>query len=424
MRNIYPVTFALIVRRGLLNRIVSILIVRVITFAILPVLIVKLLIVCLLQSNYCIALSYMEAKLLNYLQDFKFPLTRCNRARKSLTDKTSAPTLTFGVVHKMFTKDISLSAPCLKYPELYQMLQEYGRELNPNFRFGLITLNKNFKCKPHFDRKNKGVTMIKSLGDYTDGLLCVKGIDGTVKKVDLRHEPYYFYGAETEHWVDDFQGTRYTIVYYTGQHNPPHIRPDTTDAKAFKEMDKGAYTKHFKQERGEVWCDIGANVGAFTYRNQLEGIETHSFEPEPENYECLLKNSTTPEHCHRFAVTATGDGPVKMYLSKSQWNHTICRKVRGREAIDVPCISFKKATKDCNCIKMDIEGGEFDILDNCDLSGFKKIVIAYHINHDHSRANLERRLDKLKSSYTVKTSKYPDKEYLDFFPNEIMIYCY
>lgn len=365
----------------------------------------------------------MEAKLLDYLQDFKFPNTRCSRARQSLTDKSSAPTLTFGVVHKMFTKEIGLSSPCIEYPELYEMLKEYGRELNPNFRFGLITLNKNFKCKPHLDKKNRGVTMIKSFGNYTGGNLCVENSDGTTTSVDLRSEPYYFYGYKTKHWVEDFEGLRYTAVFYTGQYDLPVIRPDTTDQKAFREMEKGAYTKYFRQERGEVWCDIGANVGAFTYRNQLEGIETHSYEPEPENYGQLLLNSITPHLCHQVAVTSDGKGGADLYLSKSEWNHTICRAVRGRSSIKVPTLSFRDATSGCDCVKMDIEGGEFDILDNCSLSGFKKIVIAYHVNHDHSRANLERRLAKLRQDYTVITSKYPDKDYLNFFPNEIMIYC-
>jgi FkbM family methyltransferase len=366
----------------------------------------------------------MEHKLLSYLRKFDFPSVSCSRARKSLSDNTSIPSLTFGTVHKMFTKDIGPSAPCIKYPELYKMLQDYGHDLNPNYRFGLITLNKSFKCKPHYDKKNKGITMIKSLGDYQGGYLCVEN-NGKVTKIDLRHEPYYFYGSETKHWVEDFIGERYTIVFYTGQYNPPYIRPDTTDAKAFSEMDKGAYTKYFTQQRGEVWCDIGANVGAFTYRNQLNGIETHSYEPEPENYISLLMNSTTPTLCHNSAVVAHSNGPVKLYKSKSEWNHTVCRAVRGRDCIDVPTISFSDATKGCDCVKMDIEGGEFDILDNSDLSGFKKMVIAYHINHDHSRSNLEARLQRIRNfGYYVKTTKYPDVERLDFFPNEIMIYCW
>jgi FkbM family methyltransferase len=364
----------------------------------------------------------MEKKLQEYLRTFKFPMTRCSRARESLTDKSSAPTITFGVVHKMFTKDISLSAPCVKYPKLYQLLLDYGKELNPNFRFGLITLNKNFKCNPHHDKKNQGITMIKAFGDYTGGDLCIEK-NGKTVKIDIRKEPFYFNGSETLHWVDDFEGERYSVVFYTGQHNPPHIRPDTTDEKAFREMNRGAYTKYFKQELGDVWCDIGANVGAFTYRNQLNGIETHSYEPEQSNYDCLVKNSVTPEYCHKAAVNSDGR-PAKLYISKSEWNHTICRAVRGRTAINVPTVSFDEATKGCDCVKMDIEGGEFDIMDNCDLSGFKKLVIAYHINHDHSRTNLERRLSKLREHYTVRTSKYPDKEHLNFFPNEIMIYCW
>lgn len=370
-------------------------------------------------------MTCVEEQLLEYLRSFNFPTVHSNpKSRKDISGGTGVPinTLTFGLTHKMFTREIGDSVSCEKYPELYKLLQEYGYYLNGNLKFTKITLNKNFECKPHKDSKNRGITMIKSLGQYTGGLLCLE--DG--RKIDLRHGPFYFNGNKIQHWVEPFQGERYTIVYYNSIHFHPVYRQDIAcDSKVLSEIfKKNEYTKYFGQELGETWADIGANIGAFTLRNQMNGIKTISFEPDPGNFDILIQNSVNPDLCYRKAVVAKSDGSVKMYVNaKNPWNNTIVRPVRGRTSIDVETIAFQDATVGCDCVKIDIEGGEFDILDNCEMGGFKKLIIAYHINYDHSRSNLIARIEKLKQLYVVQHNKIPDTEYLDFFPNEIMIYC-
>jgi FkbM family methyltransferase len=264
--------------------------------------------------------------------------------------------------------------------------------------------------------------MIKSLGDYEGGLLCLE--DG--RKIDLRHRPFYFQGHKIKHWVEPFVGERYTVVYYNSVHFHPITRTEfPCDSKVMAEIfKKGEYTKYFGQEYGECWADIGANIGAFTLRNAMNGIKSISFEPDPGNFNVLIQNAINPDLCYNRAVVSKAEGQVQLYVSKnSPWNNTIFRPVRGRTCINVDTISFIDATAGCDCVKMDIEGGEFDIIDNCDLSGFKKIIIAYHINYDHSRFNFLARIEKLEKYYTVNHSTIPDAEYLDFFPNEIMVYC-
>ena len=73
---------------------------------------------------------------------------------------------------------------------------------------------------------------------------------------------------------------------------------------------------------------------------------------------------------------------------------------------------------------MDIEGAEIEIIDNCTFNKISKLVFAYHIKHDSSKQNFLNRMNKLKQYFDiVHYQKLPDKEILDFFPNEIIVYC-
>ena len=76
-------------------------------------------------------------------------------------------------------------------------------------KYTSITLNKNFKCLPHKDKGNKKESLIVGLGDYIGGELFIEGIP-----FDIKYNPLLFNGVDLEHWVNDFEGDRWTIVYY------------------------------------------------------------------------------------------------------------------------------------------------------------------------------------------------------------------
>ena len=118
---------------------------------------------------------------------------------------------------------------------------------------------------------------------------------------------------------------------------------------------------------------------------------------------------------------------IPLYLAKSEWNHTTLRKVRGRKRVIVPAISFKKAIEGCDCVKMDIEGAELPILDQCDFSGLKKMVVAYHVNYAPDLDELLRRIERLKTFFQkVQHARLPKREAMAnkrVFPNEVMLYC-
>jgi hypothetical protein len=99
------------------------------------------------------------------------------------------------------------------YPLFELIAQEFTNLYYPNFTWYNIQINKNFKILPHYDNKNIGESIIISFGDYEGGLLNVEFEDG-VKKINIKHKFFKFDGSKYKHWIDDFKGTRYSIVFF------------------------------------------------------------------------------------------------------------------------------------------------------------------------------------------------------------------
>lgn len=109
-------------------------------------------------------------------------------------------------------KDYSSNA---KYPALMKALVDYGNAIVPiGFQYNGITLNHNVKAKKHIDSKNFGTSYITGLGEYTGGDLKVYKNETEYDAMDLHNRAVGFNGAEMAHETCDFEGERYTIIYY------------------------------------------------------------------------------------------------------------------------------------------------------------------------------------------------------------------
>ena len=77
-----------------------------------------------------------------------------------------------------------------------------------------VTLNKNIVCKPHVDR-NKGISAIAFVGDFTGGALLVRESDSdTTRRFDQPYTWYYYSGRDL-HWNEEItSGTKYSVVCY------------------------------------------------------------------------------------------------------------------------------------------------------------------------------------------------------------------
>jgi len=94
--------------------------------------------------------------------------------------------------------------------ELFELAKKYMNEIDPDFSFTTICINKNLVCKKHRDKYNASKSVIVGLGDYEGGNLYIEG-----EKHNIRYNPLVFDGTK-EHWNDEItKGTKYSIIYFT-----------------------------------------------------------------------------------------------------------------------------------------------------------------------------------------------------------------
>ena len=108
------------------------------------------------------------------------------------------------------------------HPEMIGVFKEFADIYFPDFEYTQITINKNFPAPAHTDSSNTGVSYLCCFGDYTGGLTAVDygGRDrANVKKENARLGPVSFDGSKYCHWVEPFEGNRYSLVFYNNIKN-------------------------------------------------------------------------------------------------------------------------------------------------------------------------------------------------------------
>lgn len=350
----------------------------------------------------------MFSRVEELLCDIKIP----KRPRKAIGDG-AVESVTMGIVNRPFHKYKGTSKFTCSHPELWEAIQELGRALDPDHEFTTVTINHNVTCKPHKDKRNSGTTMIVAVGDYTGGELVIEGTE-----VDIRYKPHYFNGYLKTHWNNTHVGERWSLMYYTvrGTRTIAH-RP--CDVPILKEVYYGnAYHNRdigFGIEAGDHWIDIGAHIGCWSRKVIENGGTVDAFEPDPDSYRLLCENidisSATP------CAVGASCGQVDLVPGSSPYFNKVC------PGGSIPRLAFGDIVSPDCCVKMDIEGSELEILDSCDFTGIRKMVVAYHITADRSRTNLLRRVSRLRQYFSEVHHQAIPNETMNFFPNEIMIYC-
>ena len=175
-------------------------------------------------------------------------------------------------------------------------------------------------------------------------------------------------------------------------------------------------SENFDIKDTDIIIDIGGHIGLFSlYASQFckNGL-IYSFEPVPENYNLLIDNiqSNDLNQIKTFNLeVSNSNSNVKLYLNDDEAGHSIFSK--SSKTITVDAISLQQIFDDnnienCNFLKLDCEGTEYEILQNLPLSYFnkiEKIVIEYHMADSHPELleNLKKLL--ISQNYSLKTKK-------------------
>lgn len=139
--------------------------------------------------------------------------------------------------------------------------------------------------------------------------------------------------------------------------------------------------------------DLGANIGCFSLLAASSAIDCQvvACEPFPSTYERMkenFSNNSVSERIRPLQVAGVGkDGDVRMPEDSSIASHS--RRL-GQEGVLVKGLSLKSLLavtgwEEIDFLKVDIEGGEYDLFEQADqktLSKCKRIGLEYHANGD------------------------------------------
>jgi len=158
----------------------------------------------------------IENQVLDELQRINFPK---NTSRKNISSKPTS-SFTLGTVNYRGQKILGgrTRGPSIfntKFPKLYSLVKKLIKLHKPDFKYTTIQVNKNIQSDPHIDKNNVGSSYIIALGDFTGGDLMIEG-----ERFNIRNEWKYFNGT-LGHWVEPFEGERFSLVYFTHTFKPP-----------------------------------------------------------------------------------------------------------------------------------------------------------------------------------------------------------
>jgi FkbM family methyltransferase len=145
-------------------------------------------------------------------------------------------------------------------------------------------------------------------------------------------------------------------------------------------------------ERGERVVDIGANIGVYSLWAARRGARVTAYEPAPSTFLDLVANVSRASHITPVQAAVVGATPpgqsVTLFLhdERSTRNTLLGREIGtgdtlGR-SVEVPAVGIADVlAEECDLLKVDCEGGEFDIFkaaDDFSLRRARRIVLEFH----------------------------------------------
>ncbi len=164
-------------------------------------------------------------------------------------------------------------------------------------------------------------------------------------------------------------------------------------------LDEVYLAKGYEIKPNDIVLDIGANIGVFAFYAAMKepNAKVYSYEPFPKNAEYFEQNLTESKIknvvFYKLAI-ANAAGERILHIHESWIKHSLSENSSETEGVIVHCISLNEALEtfpQCNLLKLDCEGSEYEILYSSSpetLNKIKKIVGEFH-NLDNKEKNGE-----------------------------------
>lgn len=133
---------------------------------------------------------------------------------------TIAKSQVLGIVRNR-SESPDLSKCSWKDPKLHYLLMKFALMYLPSdFSFTSVQVNDSFMREAQFDRHNRGKTYIVAFGSFTGGEFVLKEGDTPRvppgdKEFNIRHRPLVFDANDMENYTKEFEGRRWSIVFYS-----------------------------------------------------------------------------------------------------------------------------------------------------------------------------------------------------------------
>ena len=206
------------------------------------------------------------------------------------------------------------------------------------------------------------------------------------------------------------------VIFETRSGLKIKIRVNSTDLMAFTHvwMIQEYSDDNFSINNDDVIIDVGAHIGLFAlFASQFcKNGKIFCYEPIKENYKILIENIEMNQIQNIFpnnlAVTKE-TSRVKIFLNDDQSGHSMFIQNKNFVEVDSKSLSdifIDNGIKECDFLKLDCEGAEYEIIESLPSDLFTKInktAIEYHMV-DTKPELLEQLINKLKQfSFSVHT---------------------
>ena len=207
------------------------------------------------------------------------------------------------------------------------------------------------------------------------------------------------------------------IMFHTKTNRNIKIRRDSTDLMALTHVWLIEEYKYpdFEIRETDTVIDIGAHVGLFTlYASQFcNRGKIFSYEPMKENYKILVDNvkNNNLVNIKTFNLAVSNSQSVKLYINDDESGHSMFSKSSNFitvKSISLEDIFNQNNIQECNFLKLDCEGAEYEIIENLPTKFFEKIekiVIEYHMADSHPELLSKMKKDLENRNYKIKTKK-------------------